>query len=208
VQALSSGRAAILGYTMPIFSAIYSVARPRRAPAAAPRRRHRRRGARRLAPALARVRDHRRQADRARSACCRRRVLGGRHAADARTTIAAPTLAIVFWMTLATTLVMTRAACCSSATAGRRRRGRRWRRRLQRRPDLRLAQPIWLMLARSLPPIASSMSVMLIPVLGTVIGRLVAEGAAALAGRRGDRARAAAIASVLWPARGAGVPKA
>ena len=56
VQALSSGRAAILGYTMPIFSALWGVAlfgerlRPRQ------RRRHRRRRARRRAAALARVR--------------------------------------------------------------------------------------------------------------------------------------------------------
>ena len=32
------------------------------------------------------------------------------------------------------------------------------------------AQAVWLILARDLPPIASSMSVMLIPVLGTVSG--------------------------------------
>jgi len=34
------------------------------------------------------------------------------------------------------------------------------------------AQPIWLTLARNLPPIASSLSVMMIPVLGTVSGAL------------------------------------
>ena len=33
-----------------------------------------------------------------------------------------------------------------------------------------LAQPVWLIMARNLPPIASSMSVMLIPVVGTIAG--------------------------------------
>ena len=32
------------------------------------------------------------------------------------------------------------------------------------------AQPIWLVLARALPPVASTLSVMLIPVLGTLSG--------------------------------------
>ena len=32
------------------------------------------------------------------------------------------------------------------------------------------AQPIWVILARNLPPVASSRAVMLIPVLGTVSG--------------------------------------
>ena len=36
--------------------------------------------------------------------------------------------------------------------------------------DIGLAQPVWLILARALPPIASSMSVMMIPVLGVVSG--------------------------------------
>ena len=89
-----------------------------------------------------------------------------------RTRIVAPTLAIVFWMTLLD-------------DAG----DDRWRRSLFERdrwavPDpatlaaiaynavliFGLAQPVWLILARNLPPIASSMSVMLIPVLGTVSG--------------------------------------
>ena len=64
-----------------------------------------------------------------------------------------------------------------------------------------LAQPIWLVLARSLPPIASTLSVMLIPVLG------VASGAWWLSERLHWQDVAAmllmlvAIASVLWPAR-------
>ena len=63
------------------------------------------------------------------------------------------------------------------------------------------AQPIWLILARNLPPVASSMSVMLIPVLGTLSGAWFLgeqlhwqDGAAIVL-------VLAAIASVMWPAR-------
>jgi hypothetical protein len=55
-----------------------------------------------------------------------------------RTTIQAPTLAIVFWMTLASTLVMTSGPCCSSAIAGAAVARDLGRDRLQRAPDLRL----------------------------------------------------------------------
>ena len=64
-----------------------------------------------------------------------------------------------------------------------------------------LAQPVWLILARALPPIASSMSVMMIPVLGTVIGAWWLkeplhwqDGAAIVL-------VLLAIASVMWPTR-------
>lgn len=66
-----------------------------------------------------------------------------------------------------------------------------------------MAQPIWLVLARSLPPVASTLSVMLIPVLGTVSGawwlneRLHWQDGAAML------LMLVAIASVLWPARAA-----
>ena len=56
--------------------------------------------------------------------------------------------------------------------------------------DLRCRAAVWLVLARGLPPIASTMSVMLIPVLGTVSGAWWLHERAALAGRRGDRADA------------------
>jgi len=69
-----------------------------------------------------------------------------------------------------------------------------------------LAQPIWLILARNLPPIASSMSVMLIPVLGTVSGAwwlgeaLHWQDGAAIA------LVLVAIASVMWPTRSRRAP--
>ena len=107
VQALSSGRAAILGYTMPIFSALWGVAvfgerlRPRHVAGIA---------AAALGVALLLWHEFATIAGKPLAA------LGMLVAAAVwalgtqqmrRTTIDAPTLAIVFWMTLATTLVMT-----------------------------------------------------------------------------------------------------
>ena len=107
VQALSSGRAAILGYTMPIFSAIYGVAvlgerlRPRHVAGIV---------AAALGVSLLLWHEFATLARRPLAA------IGMLVAAAVwavgtqqmrRTTIAAPTLAIVFWMTLASTLVMT-----------------------------------------------------------------------------------------------------
>ena len=120
------GRAAILGYTMPIFSALWGVAmfgerlRPRHVAGVA------RRGARRRPAALARVRRAEPAGRWRRSACSPRRPSGrsARSRCGARRS-QAPTLAIVFWMTLATHAGDDRSArCCSSATAGSRRRRR------------------------------------------------------------------------------------
>ena len=68
-----------------------------------------------------------------------------------------------------------------------------------------IAQPIWLVMARNLPPVASSMSVMMIPVLGTVAGawwlgeQLHWQDGAAIV------LVIAAIAAVMWPSRPARV---
>ena len=119
-----------------------------------------------------------------------------------RTRIAAPTLAIVFWMTVATAVPMTALTALFEHD--------RWG--LPDAPTwsaiaynavliFGIAQPIWLVLARNLPPVASSMSVMMIPVLGTIAGawwlgeRLHWQDGAAIA------LVLVAIASVMWPAR-------
>ena len=119
-----------------------------------------------------------------------------------RTRMTAPTLAIVFWMTVITTLVMTVLATLVEHD--------RWQ-----APGpvvwaaigfnavmiFGFAQPVWLYLARALPPVASTLSVMLIPVLGTLSGawwlneQLHWQDFAAIV------LMLAAIASVLWPAR-------
>jgi drug/metabolite transporter (DMT)-like permease len=69
-----------------------------------------------------------------------------------------------------------------------------------------LAQPIWLILARNLPPIASSMSVMLIPVLGTVSGAWWLHEALHWQDGAAIVLVLVAIASVMWPARARRAP--
>jgi len=202
LQALSSGRAAILGYTMPIFSAIIGArmfgqrlsARQWSGVAAAT-----------IGVALLLWHEFGTVAGKPLAAA-------GMLVAAAvwalgtqqlrRTRIDAPTMAIVFWMTLATTLVMTLLSIVLESD--------RWR---MPAPSawfgitynavliIGFGQPIWLVLARSLPPIASTLSVMLIPVLGTLSGawwlneQLHWQDGAAIV------LMLTAIASVLWPAR-------
>jgi drug/metabolite transporter (DMT)-like permease len=202
VQALSSGRAAILGYTMPIFSAIYGVAvlgerlRPRHVAGIV---------AAALGVSLLLWHEFATIAGKPIAA------IGMLIAAAfwavgtqqmRRTTIAAPTLAIVFWMTLASTLVMTVATVLFERD--------RWA-----VPDATtfaavgynavlifgLAQPVWLILARALPPIASSMSVMMIPVLGTVSGAWWLNEALHWQDGVAIVLVLLAIASVMWPTR-------
>lgn len=209
VQALSSGRAAILGYTMPVFSALWGMAlfgqrlsgRQLSGVAAAA-----------IGVGLLLWHELERMAGRPWGAAgmlvsAAVWALGTQQLR--RTTMRTPTLAIVFWMTVATTVVMTLLA------AGLERD--RWA-----APDavawaaivfnavliFGFAQPVWLVLARALPPIASTLSVMLIPVLGVLSGAawlgevLHWQDFAAIA------LMLAAIASVLWPARPARGPQA
>ncbi len=202
IQALSSGRAAILGYTMPIFSALWGVALF-----------HERLGARHVAGIAAAALGvslllwH----ELGSLAGAPLAAIGMLVAAAVwalgtqqmrRTRIVAPTLAIVFWMTVATAVTMTTLSCLFERD--------RWT--LPSAPTwsaiaynavliFGFAQPIWLVLARNLPPIASSMSVMMIPVLGTLTGawwlgeQLHWQDGAAIV------LVLVAIASVMWPAR-------
>lgn len=171
VQALSSGRAAILGYTMPIFSALWGVAmfgerlRPRHVAGVV---------AAAIGVSLLLWHEFGTLTGKPLAAigmlvAAAIWALGTQQLR--RTKIEAPTLAIVFWMTLLTALVMTAATIVferdrwtvpgDATTAA-----------IAYNAVLifGFAQPIWLILARNLPPVASSMSVMLIPVLGTVSG--------------------------------------
>ena len=90
-----------------------------------------------------------------------------------RTTLPVPTLTISFWMTTVATVVMTVLAVLTERGA--------WA-----MPDkttslaiaynsvfiFGFAQAAWFVLARSLPPVASSLSVMFIPVLGVFTGAI------------------------------------
>ncbi|MEO6895233.1 MAG: DMT family transporter [Caldimonas sp.] len=202
IQSLSSGRAAILGYTMPIFSALWGVTlfderlRARHVAGIV---------AAGLGVALLLWHELGSLAGSPLAA------LGMLVAAAVwalgtqqmrRTRIVAPTLAIVFWMTVATAGAMTALTAFFEHD--------RWG--LPDAPTwsaiaynavliFGIAQPIWLVLARNLPPVASSMSVMMIPVLGTIAGawwlgeRLHWQDGAAIV------LVLVAIASVMWPVR-------
>lgn len=208
LQTLSSGRAAILGYTMPIFSAIWGMAlfgqrlTPRQVLGIA---------AAACGAGLLLWHEVGRMTGRPWSA------IGMLFAAAVwalgtqqvrRTHIAAPTLALVWWMSLATTLLMTLLAWAFE------------RERWGPVPPavvgaiaynavliFGFAQPAWLLLARDLPPVASSLSVMMIPVLGVASGAWWLnemlhwqDGAALLL-------IGVAIGTVLWPARATGAQR-
>ncbi|MCZ2292284.1 MAG: EamA family transporter [Burkholderiales bacterium] len=202
LQSLSSGRAAILGYTMPVFSALWGAAvfgdrlRPRQWAGVA--------GCA-LAVLLLLAHEFGRLAGAPwaalaiiASACV---WAYGTHRLR-RTTIPAPTLAVAFWMTVITGVAVVLAAWLFERD--------QWR---WPSPTVQaaiafnafavfaVAQVIWLVLARSLPPLASTVSVMMIPVLGVFSGawalgeRLHWQDFAAVA------LLVAAIAAVLMPQR-------
>jgi drug/metabolite transporter (DMT)-like permease len=204
VQALSSGRAAILGYTMPVFSALWGMAlfgqrlstRQLAGVAAAA-----------IGVALLLWHELGRMAGKPWAAAgmlvsAAVWALGTQQLR--RTRMTAPTLAIVFWMTVITTLLMSLLAAATEHE--------RWQ---APAPAVRaaivfnavmifgFAQAVWLYLARALPPVASTLSVMMIPVLGTLSGawwlgeQLHWQDFAAIV------LMLAAIASVLLPSRAA-----
>lgn len=171
VQALSSGRSAILGYTMPIFVAlvgafVYGERLTLRQWAGV--------AAAALGVLLLLSEEFSKLAGAPWAAAG---VVGaaavwalGTHMLR-RSTVPVPLLAIAFWMTVACAVVMVALALLFE--------GARWR-----WPDPPVAaavvfnavvvfgfsQTAWFYLARTLPPVASSISVMLIPVLGVFSG--------------------------------------
>ncbi len=202
IPELSSGRAAILGYTMPIFSALLGAAcfGERLAPRAWA-------GVAAAAGGVLLLLWHELSA------------LGGRpfgvllmlSAAAGwglgtqllrRSAIPVPTLTLSFWMTVQTLAVLAVLSVLFEQS--------RW---VVPTPTVwgavlynavlafGFAQPAWFYLARGLPPVASTLSVMFIPVLGVFSGalwlgeRLHWQDWAAVA------LMVAAIASVLWPGR-------
>jgi drug/metabolite transporter (DMT)-like permease len=199
---LSSGRAAILGYTMPVFSALWG--------AAAFGQRLGGRQAAGVAAAAVGV------------ALLLWHELGRLAGAPAgvammltaaaiwalgtqwlrATRMAVPTLAISFWMTAITTALMCALAALTEMG--------RWQ-----LPDpavagaiafnavaiFGFAQAAWFFLARTLPPTASTLSVMMIPVLGTVSGAVWLGEALHWQDMVAVVLMMAAIGSVLWPQR-------
>ena len=208
VQALSSGRAAILGYTMPVFSALWGRA------LFGQRLSLRQFGgvvAASIGVALLLWHEFASLAGRPLGAVMMlfaAAVWGLGTQQLRRTRMTVPTLAIAFWMTVVTTLVMTLLATATERAQWQAPSGVVWAAILFNAVAVfGYAQPAWLYLARALPPIASTLSVMFIPVLGVVSGAvwlgevLHWQDFAAMA------LMVVAIASVLWPSRGsAAVP--
>lgn len=121
-----------------------------------------------------------------------------------RTTIPTPTLTISFWLTALTTVWMTVLSLTFERSAWVwPTQGIWWAIVFNALGVFAFAQVAWLSLARDLPPIASTLSVMFIPVLGVFTGAwwlgevLHWQDWAAVA------LVMVAIASVLWPSRSA-----
>jgi drug/metabolite transporter (DMT)-like permease len=171
VQALSSGRAAILGYTMPIFSALWGVALFGQRLAA---RQVVGVAAAALGVALLLWHEFGRMAGKPWAAAgmllsAAVWALGTQQLR--RTTMKAPTLAIVFWMTVLTTLTMSVLAVLVEHGRWQAPTPTVWATIVFNAVLIfGFAQPVWLHLARALPPIASTLSVMMIPVVGTLSG--------------------------------------
>ena len=113
-----------------------------------------------------------------------------------------PTLTIAFWMTAMTTVLLTVLACVFEQD--------RW---YMPTPETQwsilynalgvfaFAQAAWLTLARGLPPVASTLSVMFIPVLGVFSGAWWLGEVLHWQDWTAVVLMVVAIASVLWPAR-------
>ncbi|NML42332.1 DMT family transporter [Ramlibacter sp. G-1-2-2] len=202
VRTLSSGRSAILGYTMPIFSAVlgalvYQTPLPRRAWGGV--------GAAALGVLLLLWHELTGFAGRPWGVllalvAAATWALGTQELR--RTRIAQPALTIAFWMTVLTTLLMTVLATVFESS--------QWR-----MPDATagaailynavlifgFAQAAWIYLARNLPPVASTLSVMLIPVLGVFSGAVWLHEALHWQDWAAVGLMVLAIATVLWPGR-------
>jgi drug/metabolite transporter (DMT)-like permease len=208
IPLLSSGRAAILGYTMPVFSALWGAALfsqrlgPRQALGVA---------AAALGVALLLWHELGRLSGAPAGVAMMLTAaavwaLGTQWLRATRMTV--PTLAISFWMTAGTTVVM-----CVLAAATER---SHWR--AIEAPVagaivynavaiFGFAHAAWFYLARTLPPTASTLSVMMIPVIGTLSGAWWLDETLHWQDGAAVVLMMAAIASVLWPHRAAAQPQ-
>ena len=184
IQTLSSGRAAILGYTMPVFSAVIGALWF---------------GQRLVTRAWAGVAA-------AALGVAMMLVAAATWAVGTqlmrRTRIAAPTLAISFWMTVATTLWMSTLALLFERGQWLAPNPAQWAAIAYNAVGVfAFAQVAWLVLARELPPIASTLSVMFIPVLGVFSGAWWLGEVLHWQDWTAVALVMLSIATVLWPAR-------
>ena len=202
VRTLSSGRAAILGYTMPIFSAVIGAAL---FSAVLTRRSWLGVGAAALGVAL--LLWHELTQLTGRPVGVALALLAAATWALGtqllrRTKIDVPTLAISFWMTALTAMVITLAAVLFELPQWKAPSPATWGSIAYNAVLIfGFAHAAWFSLARDLPPVASTLSVMLIPVLGVFSGALWLGEAVHWQDWAAVLLMVAAIASVLWPAR-------
>jgi drug/metabolite transporter (DMT)-like permease len=204
IQSLSSGRAAILGYTMPVFSAVigalwFGQRLGLRAWAGV--------GAAALGVLLLLWHEVGVLSSRP-TGVLMMLLAAGTWAVGTqlmrRTAIAAPTLAIAFWMTLVTTLWMSLLSVLFERQAWAPPSAPVWGAIVYNALGVfAFAQVVWLMLARDLPPIASTLSVMMIPVLGVFSGAWWLGEVLHWQDWAAVVLVMAAIAMVLWPPRSA-----
>lgn len=202
VRTLTSGRAAILGYTMPIFSAVIGALF-----FASPLSRRAWIGVSAAALGVVLLLWHELTHLAGRPFGVLLALVAAAFWALGtqmlrRTRIEAPALAISFWMTVLTAVLMAALALVFESSE--------WR-----LPDATatgailynavlifgFAHAAWTYLARGLPPVASTLSVMMIPVLGVFSGAVWLKEAVHWQDWAAVLLMMVAIASVLWPAR-------
>lgn len=202
VKALSSGRAAILGYTMPIFSVLWGLFvfgdKPRARAWL---------GVGMAALGVILLLWHELLGMGGRplgalgillAACLW--ALGTRLLRN--TSINVPTLTIVWWMTLLTAIVMTTLAAIFESSQWKMPGKATWFAIAYNAVLIfGFAHAAWFYLARSLPPIASTVSVMLIPILGVFSGALLLNEHLHWQDYAAVLLMVAAIATVLWPSQ-------
>jgi drug/metabolite transporter (DMT)-like permease len=199
---LSSGRAAILGYTMPIFSAIWGVfwfnaplrARQWLGVAAA--------GVGVLLLLWNELTHLSGQPFWVLMVLMAAAVWAYGTQRLRHTHIEVPTLTIAFWMTSMTTVLLTVLACVFEQDRWQMpAQSTQWAILYNALGVFAFAQAAWLTLARGLPPVASTLSVMFIPVLGVFSGAWWLGEVLHWQDWSAVVLMVVAIASVLWPAR-------
>lgn len=202
VKSLTSGRAAILGYSMPIFSAVLgALVFGNRLPARAWG------GVAAAALGVLLLLWHE-------FSTLAGRPLGVAYALLAaacwglgthllrRTKLTVPTLTTYFWMTVMTCAVLTSLSLLFEREQWRVPSATAWSAIAFNAVLIYgFAQAVWFILARNLPPVASTLSVMLIPIIGVFSGAWWLGETLHWQDWAAVGLMVLAIASVLWPAR-------
>ncbi len=207
VQNLSSGRSAILGYTMPIFSAVIGVlwfgARMQRRGWL---------GILAAAGGVVLLLWHEFSTLTGKPLGVLMGLIGaafwGLGTQQVRhTRMTVPTLTIVFWMTAMTTVLMSALSWSFERAQWGPPPAATWTAIVYNAFGVFVfAQATWLSLARNLPPLASTLSVMFIPVLGVFSGAVLLQERLYWQDWTAVVLIVVAIASVLWPSSPSPLP--